>query len=102
MNYKELIDLSTFCENHKATVTCLPDKYLAGVTSFPLIQLTIQEKQFTFFVDDEYDDLTVNSNELSVCIALRALESYDYADDYLVWCTQHNFDASIDEVRSHY
>ncbi len=102
MDYKELKQLSDFCLKYQASVVRLKDRFLAEDTSFPEIHFSILDKQFNLFVDDEFDDLKVNSNPLSVCIALRALESYDFAEDYLVWCTQHNFDAADMQVRDHF
>ena len=102
MKYPQINELIEFCKRNRVNVIQLPDNYLADNTSFPLINLTILDKDFIFFVDDEYDDLKVGSLPLSVCIALRALESYDYAEDYLIWCTQHGFEAANMQVREHF
>ena len=102
MNYEEIQELSHFTIKHRIDVKVFPDSYLDGDTSFPLVEVKFPDYSFRIFVDDEYDDLKINSKLLAVCIVLRALESYDFAEDYLVWCTQHGFDAAIPEVRNHF
>lgn len=102
MKYLEIKELSDYSERYKMKAIPLAGNYLANDSSFPLIQLFILDEVFEFYVDDEYEDLDVENNLLSICIALRVLESYDYAEDYLIWCTQHGFDASIEEVRVHF
>lgn len=102
MDYEEIQELSRFTRKHRIDVKVILDSYLAGNTSFPMVGVKFQDYSFRIFVDDEYDDLKINSKLLAVCIVLRALESYDFAEDYLIWCTQHGFDAAIPEVRNHF
>jgi hypothetical protein len=102
MKYMVINELAAFCSDHNAQVIPLEGSYLAGDTSFPEVYFNIADQEFRFYVDDEFDDLKVGSDLLSVCVALRALESYDYAEDYLVWCTQHNFDGADMKVRDHF
>ncbi len=102
MNYNEIQQLNIFSTKYQIIIKPIVGSYLVGNTSFPEVDVTISDHRFAVYVDDEYDDLKINSKLLAVCILMRTLESYDYADDYLVWCTQHGFNAANSLVKDHF
>ncbi|MCG8372695.1 MAG: hypothetical protein MI700_04140 [Balneolales bacterium] len=101
-NFPEITALQVLVTTFQMSVKAVAGEFLCEKEYFPKIRLTIRGREFSFYVDDEYNDLTIPNPALSVCVALRSLEDYEYAEDYFVWCAQHNFDTGSTAVRSHF
>ena len=80
-----------------SSTSCLPSR-----EDYREVTLNLSNQSFTFFVDDEYDDFKYNYPILNLCIVLRELEDYKYANDFLIWCTERHFDASDEKLRVYY
>lgn len=52
------------------------------------VKFTIRNREFTFFIDDEYNDLSHSNPLLRVELMLRFLEHLGETDDYLSWCKE--------------
>ncbi len=101
-NFPEITELQVLVTTFQMSVKTITGEFLGEKEYFPKIRLTIKGRVFSFYADDEYNDLTIPNPALSVCVALRSLEDYKHAEDYLVWCTQHNFDTASTAVRNHF
>lgn len=53
------------------------------------VELKIGEKGWTIYVDDEYQDLSKESQLLGLFLTLRELEIYKDETDFLKWCSQN-------------
>jgi hypothetical protein len=101
-NYPEITALNALISQFDISVSIVSDSFLAGRNDFPLIEMRAGNESFSFFVDDEFGDLALGNPPLSLCVALRTLESYEFAEDFLVWCTQHGLDAAGPGLLDHF
>ena len=85
--YPEIKALSALLNTHKIEIdrtgNSLPDR-----SDFLEVTCTINGAYFRVYVDDEYDDLSIQNPALHLCLVLRALEFYHKTTDYLQWCKQ--------------
>ncbi len=73
-----------------------------GYEDYPLVEFIIKNRKFKFFVDDEYQDFKIENPLLHLCLVLRELESYQEAEDYLVWCRQRMIDPTDSKARDNH
>jgi len=100
--YPEIKVLEDFIKKYKVKIEVSQKKILGPRKDFPAVQLEILGQSFSLFAEDEYADFKLGDPRLSLCVVLRSLEDYEFADDYLVWCKQNGL-SSLDEViRSYY
>jgi len=100
--YPEIAALAEINHKFKVAIEVINEKYLAGKDYYPAIRITLQNKSFDLFVDDEYEDLEMGNHLLSLCLVLRELEAYQDADDFLIWCKQNAFPPSNIEVQNYH
>ena len=101
-DYPEIRALTETYKKHSIEISVSDDEFLFGNKNYPAVTFSLGEKLFRLFADDEYHDFSVNNPILSLCIILRELEDYEYADDYIVWCKQHAFDTANLQVRDYH
>ncbi len=101
-DYQEIQALNEIYQKHKINIRIIDNKFLSGNNDYRAVELSINKKSLILFVDDEYKDLKVNNPLLILCLILRALEDYKYADDYLVWCKNNAFEAGNSQIREYY
>ena len=87
---------------HKASVDVSPSILLCDRPDYRRVSLTISNRLFTLFVDDEYEDFKYNYPLLNFCLVLRELEDYKDADDFLMWCAERHFDASDRKLKDYF
>lgn len=97
--YPEIVSLQNLIKDHSIQISMDSDTNLSSRTNYPQVTFQLQEHSFTFYVDDEYDDFLISNPPLDLCVVLRELEDYAYAEDYLVWCTSKSLQASNSQVR---
>ena len=67
-----------------------------------MVELTILDKSFPIYIQDEYDDLTLNNPLLNLCLVLREFEIYHESSDYLNWCNTQGVNTSNETLRQYY
>ena len=101
-DYPEIQALIEIIQKHNVRISVSDDEFLAGNEDYPAVVISLNEKSFKLFADDEYKDLRLNNTLLALCVVLRELEDYEYASDYLVWCKHHAFDEANSQVREYH
>ncbi|CAG5081563.1 hypothetical protein [Parvicella tangerina] len=89
-DYPEIAKLRSFLDGRKVRFKKLKkdDPYF-----FP-VQLKINQHQWKIYIDDEYEDFNSAKPLSCLYLILLALDTYEYAEDYLDWCNQYNLDAA--------
>lgn len=99
--YPEIQQLKTLRERYQISIKVL-DEHIDGRSDFKKVHFFIGQDSFELFIDDEFQDFSIKNIDLHLCLVLRSLETYQEAEDFLVWCTHLGLNASNNEVRSHY
>ena len=102
VKYPNIVALNDLYIKHKIAIQVSKSNLLCEREDYREINMVIGDKSFTFFVDDEYEDFRYNYPLLNFCVTLRELEDYKFSDDYLLWCTERNFEASNMKLRDYY
>lgn len=90
ITYPEIEKLKSYLEGREISFKKLETK---DPYFFP-IQFSINDKNWKIFIDDEHEDFDLNNPLACLYLTLLALDTYDYSDDYLNWCTQYNLNSS--------
>lgn len=85
-DYPEIESLNKIIARYKVVITTDWSQVIAAKEYYPKVVFKIRDKIFELYVDDEYEDLKENNPMLDLCLVLRELESYNLAEDYLIWC----------------
>ena len=101
-DYPEIEALNQLYVTHKVTTKTDRSQLLAGLEYYPLVNFEIGGKSFQIFVDDEYDDLRYNYPLLNLCLVLRELEGYVYANGYEIWCQERFLNKEDEQVTQSY
>ncbi len=101
-SYPEIVALNDIYITHKVYIKINRSQVLGDQQYYPRVDFKFGGKEFHLFVDDEYDDFRNNYPLLNLCLVLRELEGYDYADDYLVWCQERGLNEGNPQVQSNY
>ncbi|GAB5416753.1 MAG: hypothetical protein Crog4KO_22420 [Crocinitomicaceae bacterium] len=99
--YPEIAKLQALRLQHSIEVRSTHER-LCNRADFPKVHFSVGQKTFSIFIDDEYEDLKIDNPDLHLCLALRSLENYADAEDFLVWCTQLGLDSTDNEARNHH
>jgi len=100
-DYPEIQQLKTLRERYQISIEVL-DEHLDDRSDFKKVLFFIGQDSFEIFIDDEFQDSSINNIDLHLCLVLRALEAYQEADDFLVWCTHLGLNASTNAVRRYH
>ena len=98
-DYPEIVALNEIYVRHKVWIKTDRSQLLGGNEDYPLVHVELSGQKFDVFVDDEYRDLKYNYPTLNLCLVLRELEGYHWAQEYEVWCQERYFDPSDEQVR---
>ncbi len=102
INYPEIKFLKKIYKEHNITLHVLNNKFLSNNKDFSAIIFSLENKSFCLYIDDEYQDLKIGNPILSLCLALRELENYEDANDYLIWCNNLMLKPENSQVRLYY
>lgn len=98
-DYPEIVALNEMYIRHKVWIKTDRSQLLGGKDYYPLVHVELSGQQFDIFVDDEYDDLKYNYPILNLCLVLRELEGYAWAQEYETWCQERYFNPADAQVR---
>ena len=101
-DYPEIERLNQLYVTHKVETKTDRSRLLAGEEYYPMVVFKLAGKTFELYVDDEYDDLKNNYPLLNLCLVLRELEGYAWADDLLVWSMERGLDPGDPQVLNFY
>lgn len=100
--YPEIEALNNIYVKHKVEIRFSTTDFLAGSKAYRAVTFKIGGKVFNFYVEDELDDIRYNYPLLNLCLVLRELEGYAYAQDYLIWCQERYLDPKDEAILSNY
>ena len=100
--YQEINQLNDFYVKYKFSSKIDRSEVLGGKTYYPKVNFTLLNQQFYLFVDDEYDDLKKNYPLLNLCLILRELEGYKYANEYEIWYQERYLESSDKKIKSNF
>ena len=100
--YSQLKVLENIYKEHQVKITISKDTFLGGKKEYPAVKITLGDKTFDLYVDDELDDIRFGIPLLNLCLVLRELEFYKYPDDYLHWCKETKFESGDIQVLNYY
>jgi hypothetical protein len=88
--YPEIEKLKHFLSKGKFSFSKLPseDPYFFPIT------FSIDQQSWRVFIDDEYSDYDEKNPLVCLYLVLLALDTYNYAEDYLNWCNGYGLDTS--------
>ncbi|MTI39546.1 hypothetical protein [Fulvivirga lutimaris] len=66
------------------------------------VRFYIRTKYWDIYIDDEYSYFNVNQQLVCIYLVMDALEEYNEADDYLLWCKANRLNASDTEWLEYY
>ncbi len=66
------------------------------------VDFQIQDKTFRIHVDDEYQDLRIESEILNLCLVLRSLEELQDATSFEHWCQSTGINPELGIACSYY
>lgn len=101
-SYPEIAALNDIYIAHQVYIKINRSQVLDDQQYYPRVDFKVGGKEFHLFVDDEYDDFRNNYPLLNLCLILRELEGFEYADDYKVWCQERGLDDNNPQVESNY
>lgn len=87
MRYPEVYQLTNLMNQHQVVVN--PDGSKDGLK---LVILSIRDKKWRLFIDDEYGDFDLGRQPLNFFLVLRSLEDYKESIDFLGWCKLYDLD----------
>lgn len=96
--YPEIEKLKQYFTDFNILIEKLPED---GTVSHIWALLTINNKSWEIYVDDEYQDFDKN-NLVAFYLTLNALEQYRDDPDFLVWAKENYIDASNSKWLSYY
>lgn len=99
--YPEITKLNRFIAKYNCHCK-LPNGALKHYGDLIRADFTINNTLFTVYLDDEYDDVSLNNSALLVLLALRSLEHIQDTTDYLQWCNQLFLDPDAPELLEYY
>ena len=99
-DYPEIEQLNDVFVQYKFSWKTDRSNLLGGKSYYPKIDFSFRGKQFSLFIDDEYDDLKKNYPLLVLCLVLRELEGYEFTSEYETWCRERFLDAKDKTIES--
>ena len=102
VHYPEIDKLNQIYVDHQVVIIADHTRLLGGKKYYPMVEFQLAGKQFEIFIDDEFDDLRKNYPLLNLCLVLRELEGYAWADDLLIWCQERFLDPADPQVLDAY
>lgn len=102
VHYPEIDKLNQIYVDHQVVIIADHTRLLGGKKYYPMVEFQLAGKQFEIYVDDQYQDLRLNYPLLNLCLVLRELEGYDWADDLLVWSMERGLDSGDLQVLDFY
>ncbi|MDT7831066.1 hypothetical protein RQM59_01675 [Flavobacteriaceae bacterium S356] len=100
--YREIEALNEIYVKHKVEIRFSTTDFLVDSKEYRAVTFKLGGKTFNFYVEDELDDLRYNYPLLNLCLVLRELEGYAYAQDYLVWCQERYLDPKNENILANY
>lgn len=95
---QEIKALQNIFTKHKVEINFSATNSLAQNKEYRSVEFKLEKHIFSFYVDDEYDDIKYNNSLLNFCLVLRELESYKDTKDYLSWCQERYFNPKNERV----
>ncbi len=89
--YPEIERLKKIWISNTISIKQFPD---SKKEDFVFVEMSIRNKSWKLYVDDEYKDFDTNKSLLALFLILFSLEMYDDSCDYLDWCKQNLLDSS--------
>lgn len=100
--YPEIDALNNMYVKHKVEIRFSTTDFLVESKEYRAVTFKLGGKVFNFYVEDELDDIRYNYPLLNLCLVLRELEGYAYAEDYLIWCQERYLDPKNEAVLANY
>lgn len=100
--YPEIDALNNMYVKHNVEIRFSTTDFLVGSKEYRAVTFKLGGKVFNFYVEDELDDIRYNYPLLNLCLVLRELEGYAYAEDYLIWCQERYLDPKNEAVLANY
>lgn len=100
--YPEIDALNNMYVKHKVEIRFSTTDFLVESKEYRAVTFKLGGKVFNFYVEDELDDIKYNYPLLNLCLVLRELEGYAYAEDYLIWCQERYLDPKNEAVLANY
>jgi len=100
--HPEIDALNNIYMKHKVEIRFSPTDFLAGNEEYRAVVFKLGGKVFNFYVEDDLGDIRYNYPLLNLCLVLRELEGYAYAEDYLIWCQERYLDPKNEAILANY
>lgn len=100
--YPEIDALNNIYVKHNVEIRFSTTDFLVESKGYRAVTFKLGGKVFNFYVEDELDDIRYNYPLLNLCLVLRELEGYAYAEDYLIWCQERYLDPKNEAVLANY
>lgn len=98
--YSEIEALKQFKNQHGISLSFInAEKIEPHLTP---VELIFHKNKITVQVEDEYDDLHIDSELLHLILVLREIETIDTSTDFLDWCHQLDLNASNHQLLVYY
>ncbi|QSE98066.1 hypothetical protein [Fulvivirga lutea] len=90
MSYPEISELLELIRKYNIRI----QSNLHYKDSLLLVELNINNNEFELYIEDEFNDFTLENQPLCLFLILNSLEEYQESDDFLQWCNQLGLNAS--------
>jgi hypothetical protein len=100
-DYAEITKLQDLRSQHNIEIRAT-EELLCGRDDLRKVVITVKQRPFNIYVDDEYQDLAIDNPDLHLCLVLRALEDFKDAEDFLIWCQRLYIDPTDSTARQYH
>lgn len=100
-DYAEIAKLQDLRSQHDIEIF-VTDVLLCHRDDLRKVVMTIKQRPYEIYVDDEYQDLIIDNPDLHLCLVLRSLEDFQDADDFLTWCQRLYIDPADSTARQYH
>ena len=100
--YSEIITLKELIEQHHIVIREVKGDFLGEVQHYPAVIITLRQKSFKIYIDNEYGDLQLQNPILSLYLVLRELEIYAEEKDFHAWCLSQSVNSKNVKIINYY
>jgi hypothetical protein len=101
VEYPEIAKLQELKSKHGIQIR-VTDELLCNRNDLRKVVVTIKQRPYSIYVNDEYQDLAIDNPDLHLCLLLRSLEDYKDSQDFLTWCQSLYLDPCEITSRQHH
>lgn len=100
--YPEIKALQQLYEQHSIHISIEEGSFLGAKSYYPKVICKINSCSFELYVDDEFNDLSLNNPLLHLYLILRELEYYQEEKDILKWANGKGLNPGDSDILSYY